>query len=204
MKSIEGLSEEEERAAAMFRALGSPARVRIVAELARRNACVTSDLVDVLPLAQSTVSQHLKVLKEAGIIRGEVDGEPCYCLDQEALAWIMRFCEQVCGPGGCETIAPLIEEPEIPARARRPTRTPADVAKSEVRRLRPLMPWRSAGTVRLRLRRRAARHEGNPRPGRCGDAAPATVNSCGVEATAAGATGRAGDPRPGRGRRFHG
>lgn len=107
MKTIEGLTDEEERAAAMFRALGNPARVRIVAELARRNACVTSDLVGVLPLAQSTVSQHLKVLKEAGIVRGEVDGEPCYCLDQEAISWLMQFCESVCGPGGCAPVAAL-------------------------------------------------------------------------------------------------
>jgi ArsR family transcriptional regulator, arsenate/arsenite/antimonite-responsive transcriptional repressor len=97
MKRIEGLSPEEERAAAMFRALGNPARVRIVAELARRKACVTGDLVDVLPLAQSTVSQHLKVLKDAGIVAGQVEGDQCYCLDPGAIAWLMRFCEDVCG-----------------------------------------------------------------------------------------------------------
>ena len=55
MKTIEGLTTDEERAAAIFRALGNPARVRIVLELARQDACVTSDLVEVLPLAQSTV-----------------------------------------------------------------------------------------------------------------------------------------------------
>jgi len=102
MKTIESLSAEEERAAAVFRALGNPARVRIVTELARRNACVTGDLVEVLPLAQSTVSQHLKVLKEAGIIRGTIDGDPCYCLDPEAIQWLVRFCQQACcSPTGC-------------------------------------------------------------------------------------------------------
>lgn len=102
MKEIEGLTAEEERAAAVFRALGNPARVRIVRELARRGACQTGDLVGVLPLAQSTVSQHLKVLKEAGIVRGEVDGELCYCLDPRAFEWVVEFCEVACCPPGGE------------------------------------------------------------------------------------------------------
>ncbi len=101
MKTIEGLTVDEERAAEVFRALGNPARLRIVAELARRKVCQTGDLVGLLPLAQSTVSQHLKVLKEAGIVRGEIDGEPCYCLEPDAIQFIMEFCEAVCGPGGC-------------------------------------------------------------------------------------------------------
>ena len=100
MKTIEGLTTEEERAAAVFRALGNPARIRTVTELARRNACVTGDLVDVLPLAQSTVSQHLKVLKDAGIIRGAIDGDQCYCLNPETVQWLARFCSDVCCPSG--------------------------------------------------------------------------------------------------------
>jgi ArsR family transcriptional regulator, arsenate/arsenite/antimonite-responsive transcriptional repressor len=100
MKQIAGLTQEEERAAAIFRALGNPARVRIVTELARRNSCVTSELVDLLPLAQSTVSQHLKVLKEAGIVRGSIDGDPCYCLDPEVFAWVTQFCLTACCPEG--------------------------------------------------------------------------------------------------------
>jgi len=99
MKTIESLTADEERAASIFRALGNPARVRIVTELARRDACVTGDLVDVLPLAQSTVSQHLKVLKEAGIISGPVDGaNPNYCLNSEVVRWLVEFCNQVCCP----------------------------------------------------------------------------------------------------------
>jgi ArsR family transcriptional regulator len=101
MKTIADLSIDEERAADVFRALGNPARIRIVRELARRNACVTGDLVGVLPLAQSTVSQHLKVLKEAGIVRGELDGEPCYCLDPGTMGWLADFVENL----GCETAA---------------------------------------------------------------------------------------------------
>jgi ArsR family transcriptional regulator, arsenate/arsenite/antimonite-responsive transcriptional repressor len=68
------------------RALAHPARVRIVRLLARRGECVCGQIVLDLPLAQATVSQHLKVLKEAGIIRGQVDGpRVCYCLDAKAL-----------------------------------------------------------------------------------------------------------------------
>lgn len=100
MKSIEGLTDEEERAATVFRALGNPARIRIVTELARRSACVTGDFVDVLPLAQSTVSQHLKVLKEAGIISGSIDGDQCYCLNPETVRWLATFCTEVCCPVG--------------------------------------------------------------------------------------------------------
>lgn len=96
MKVIEGLTVEEERAAALFRALGNPARIRIVTELAKRNACMTGDLVGLLPLAQSTVSQHLKVLKEAGIIRGQLEDDACYCLDPEAIQWLVDFCKEVC------------------------------------------------------------------------------------------------------------
>ncbi len=92
MKTIAGLGGDDERASRLFRALGNPARLRIVLELAARNACVTGDLVGVLPLAQSTVSQHLKVLKEAGLVQGELDGEPCYCLDPQALRWLAQFC----------------------------------------------------------------------------------------------------------------
>lgn len=100
MKTLDILTAEEERAAAVFRALGNPARVRIVTELARRNACVTGDFVDALPLAQSTVSQHIKVLREAGIVRVATmpNGDPCYCLEPGAMQWVIDFCAQVCGP----------------------------------------------------------------------------------------------------------
>jgi len=64
----------------MAKALGHPARVAIVRLLLRRGECICGDIVERLPLAQATVSQHLKVLKEAGWIRGEVDGpRVCYC-----------------------------------------------------------------------------------------------------------------------------
>jgi ArsR family transcriptional regulator len=83
--TIEG-PEADEALATLAKALGHPARVQIVRLLLRKNACVCGDIVDELPLAQSTVSQHLKVLKEAGLIRGEVDGpRVCYCIEHSAL-----------------------------------------------------------------------------------------------------------------------
>jgi ArsR family transcriptional regulator len=68
------------------RALGHPARVAILRHLIKVGACVCGDIVNELPLAQSTVSQHLKQLKEAGLIQGEIDGpRVCYCVRPEAL-----------------------------------------------------------------------------------------------------------------------
>lgn len=96
MKEIEGLTSEEERAAAVFRALGNPARIRIVTELAQRNACVPGDVFQLLPLAQSTISQHLKVLKEAGVVKAGADD--CYCLNPETVEWLVAFCNDVCCP----------------------------------------------------------------------------------------------------------
>ena len=76
----------EARVAQMAKALGHPARISILQTLAKR-ACICGDLVEVLPLAQSTVSQHLKVLKETGWIIGAIDGpRTCYSLNREAIA----------------------------------------------------------------------------------------------------------------------
>lgn len=72
---------DPDRLAAICKALAHPARIRIVGRLKKLNQCVCGDLVDALPLAQSTVSQHLKILKSAGVIRGEIEGpRTCYCL----------------------------------------------------------------------------------------------------------------------------
>jgi ArsR family transcriptional regulator len=76
----------DEQLAQLADALGHPARVAIIRLLKERQTCICGEIVDVLPLAQSTVSQHLKVLKEAGWIQGEVDGvKTCYCLHPQAL-----------------------------------------------------------------------------------------------------------------------
>lgn len=83
-----------EQLARLAKALGHPVRLAIIRLLLRRDACVCGEIVDELPLAQSTVSQHLKQLKEAGLIRGEVDGpRVCYCVDEGALALLRRLVE---------------------------------------------------------------------------------------------------------------
>lgn len=73
--------------ARISKALAHPIRVRIVKLLLARQACLCGQIVDELPVSQATVSQHLKVLKEAGLVRGEIDGpRVCYCADRAALA----------------------------------------------------------------------------------------------------------------------
>jgi DNA-binding transcriptional ArsR family regulator len=85
LRPVEGPGADEELAA-LCKAVGHPARVQVLRLLARRDSCVCGDIVDELPLAQSTVSQHLKVLKDAGLIRGEIDGpHVCYCLEPSSL-----------------------------------------------------------------------------------------------------------------------
>jgi ArsR family transcriptional regulator len=80
------LGNDEQELADLAKALGHPARVRIMKILIEQNSCVCGDIVDEIPLAQSTVSQHLKQLKEAGLIQGEIDGPRiCYCVNQANL-----------------------------------------------------------------------------------------------------------------------
>ncbi|MEZ4920827.1 MAG: metalloregulator ArsR/SmtB family transcription factor [Saprospiraceae bacterium] len=75
---------EENELAAYAKALSHPARIAILKELASRQTCICGEIVDVLPLAQSTVSQHLKELLAAGLIKGTVEGpRSCYCIDPE-------------------------------------------------------------------------------------------------------------------------
>lgn len=90
MKTLEQ-TKTEERVMTMLRALANPARYKIFQELRARNSCQCGPLVDALPLAQSTVSEHLKRLREAGLVRGEIEGPfTCYCVDDENLAWLKQ------------------------------------------------------------------------------------------------------------------
>ena len=85
------LSTDKKRLARMLKALGNPIRFQIMEYLASNQTCtyITNDIVRVLPLAQSTVSQHLKVLREAGLIHGEIEGPAtCYCLDPDGIQWL--------------------------------------------------------------------------------------------------------------------
>ena len=85
LRPVEGPGTDDELAG-MAKALAHPARVQIVRLLARRGTCICGEIVDELPLAQSTVSQHLKILKESGLVQGEVDGpRTCYCIDPKGL-----------------------------------------------------------------------------------------------------------------------
>lgn len=85
LRPVEG-EEASEELAVLAKAVGHPARVQILRLLARREMCICGDIVDELPLAQSTVSQHLKVLKDAGLIRGDIDGpRVCYCIEARTL-----------------------------------------------------------------------------------------------------------------------
>lgn len=66
------------------KALSHPARIAILKLLVKRQACICGDIVDELPLSQSTISQHLKELKDAGLIKGEIEGaKTCYCIDEK-------------------------------------------------------------------------------------------------------------------------
>lgn len=77
-------NEGQNQIAGIARALAHPARVAILEFLAGRQACMCGDIVGQLPLAQATVSQHLAILKEAGLIRGEIEGaRVCYCIDPD-------------------------------------------------------------------------------------------------------------------------
>jgi len=73
---------EQNQLAAMAKAMAHPARIAIIQHLMKSGSCVCGDIVDKLPLSQSTISQHLKAMKKAGIIQGNVEGTfTCYCLD---------------------------------------------------------------------------------------------------------------------------
>ena len=83
------LSPDKQRLAKMLKALGNPIRFQIIEFLAANPVCMTNEIVKNTPLAQSTVSQHLKVLREAGLIQGEIEGPAtCYCLDPQGIRWL--------------------------------------------------------------------------------------------------------------------
>ncbi len=85
LSKTEEFTKSQNDLANLAKALGHPARIAILQFLAERKSCVCGDIVDELPLSQSTVSQHLKELKKAGLIRGEIEGPSvCYCVDVKA------------------------------------------------------------------------------------------------------------------------
>ncbi len=90
----EAFGQDEQELAELAKALAHPARIAILKELARRNTCVCGEIVEVLPLAQSTVSQHLKELQQAGLIQGTIEGaKSCYCINRETFQKFEKMLE---------------------------------------------------------------------------------------------------------------
>lgn len=85
-------SEQDAALAQLAKALGHPARVAILRLLMARSECICGEICDQIPLAQSTISQHLKMMKDAGLIQGEVDGPRiCYCVNRAKLAQLKAW-----------------------------------------------------------------------------------------------------------------
>ncbi|HEU4717178.1 MAG TPA: metalloregulator ArsR/SmtB family transcription factor [Bacteroidia bacterium] len=88
----EHFTEKQNTIATLIKALAHPARIAIVEYLMKTEACICGDIVDELPLSQPTVSQHLKELKTAGLIKGNVEGNTiCYCIDEKAIAKLQSY-----------------------------------------------------------------------------------------------------------------
>lgn len=85
-------NRKQNRIAEYAKVLGHPARIAIIESILKRKACICGDLVDELGLAQATISQHLKALKEVGIIQGTIDGPSiCYCIDERVWSEIREY-----------------------------------------------------------------------------------------------------------------
>lgn len=102
------LNNDQKKFAKMLKALGNPQRFQIMEYLAEKQTCITNDIVQQMPLAQSTISQHLKVLREAGLVSGVTEGPAtCYCLDTEGIQWLKeqvgRWLPGCCAPTFGET-----------------------------------------------------------------------------------------------------
>ena len=84
MEVFKRINTKQNKIAKYAKALAHPARIAILELLIKKQACICGDIVDELPLSQSTVSQHLKELKDAGLIKGDIDGvKVCYCIDEK-------------------------------------------------------------------------------------------------------------------------
>ncbi len=102
----EEFTVKDNKIAKYAKALAHPARVAILQVLLKKQSCICGDIVEELPLSQSTVSQHLKELKEAGLIKGDIEGaKVCYCIDEKewesAKTYLAAFFEAYRNKGKC-------------------------------------------------------------------------------------------------------
>ncbi|OQY92662.1 MAG: transcriptional regulator [Sphingobacteriales bacterium UTBCD1] len=89
-------TDKQNQIATLLKALGHPARIAIIEYLLKVNACICGDIVNELPLAQPTVSQHLKELKNAGLIKGNIEGNAiCYCIDEKVIGKLQNYFENI-------------------------------------------------------------------------------------------------------------
>ena len=87
---------DTEKLAKIFKALGHPTRVKILEHLIDIDTCVCGEIVNIFPYSQSTISQHLKLLKESGIVCGEVEGPKTYfCIDKQVLSQVKDYMEKL-------------------------------------------------------------------------------------------------------------
>jgi len=92
----EHFTDRQNQIATIAKAMGHPARIAIIEYLMKANECICGDIVNELPLAQPTVSQHLKELKNAGIIKGNVEGNSiCYCIDEKTIAILNTYFSKI-------------------------------------------------------------------------------------------------------------
>jgi predicted transcriptional regulator len=106
LTKTEIFTDEQNQLAVMLKALAHPARIAILQRIIKANACVCGSLVDDLGLAQATISQHLKELKNAGLIQGTIEGvSVCYCIEPKAWALLSKelnvFFGSYCDSGKC-------------------------------------------------------------------------------------------------------
>jgi DNA-binding transcriptional ArsR family regulator len=92
----EHFTDYQNHIAILAKALGHPARIAIIEYLMSVETCICGDIVNELPLAQATVSQHLKELKNAGLIKGSIEGNTiCYCIDEKSIEKLIRYFSQI-------------------------------------------------------------------------------------------------------------
>ncbi|MCG2752268.1 MAG: metalloregulator ArsR/SmtB family transcription factor [Desulfobacteraceae bacterium] len=83
---MNGLTMDKDGLSKIFKALGHPTRIKILEHLLEKDSCFCGQIVDIFPFSQSTISQHLKLLKESGIVNGNIEGPAtCYCVDKRVL-----------------------------------------------------------------------------------------------------------------------